>query len=218
MVGIVVAIVAFGLLRTIVDAWYAGVEASVVRAAHHAQRDLARVLAAAQLRAEAAPGAGRQPVAGANWFGGVYITEGNFFPQFAIERRELSSTCTPSIVLSAEERKAFLRRPPGRDRRPQARRQVRLEGRRPDPAPRHDLPGHVDVHAARHLRRRRTPRSTRRSSSSTGVPQRDASSALPAPRRPGRAVLHRDARSRRRPRRDLAARSTPRSRIRSRRR
>ena len=28
MIGIVVAIVAFGLLRTIVDAWYAGVEAS----------------------------------------------------------------------------------------------------------------------------------------------------------------------------------------------
>ena len=28
MVGIVVAIVAFGLLRTIVDAWYAGAEAS----------------------------------------------------------------------------------------------------------------------------------------------------------------------------------------------
>ena len=52
MVGIVVAILAFGLLRTIVDAWYAGAEATSSDPARHAQRDLAGVLAAAHLRAE----------------------------------------------------------------------------------------------------------------------------------------------------------------------
>ena len=78
-------------------------------------------------------------VAWANWFGGVYISERNFFPQFAIERRRATSTCIPEFRLSAEERKAFLDRPPGRDRRAQARRPVRLEGRRPDSAARHDL-------------------------------------------------------------------------------
>ena len=38
IVGIVVAITAFGLLRTIVDAWYAGAERELVGAAGHAQR------------------------------------------------------------------------------------------------------------------------------------------------------------------------------------
>ena len=57
VVGIVVAITAFGLLRTIVDAWYAGAEATVVGAPGHAQRDLAGLPDAAHLRAEDPPGA-----------------------------------------------------------------------------------------------------------------------------------------------------------------
>ena len=59
VVGIIVAIIAFGLLRTIVDAWYAGANAQLVRAARHAQRGVARVLVAAHLRAEDPAGAGR---------------------------------------------------------------------------------------------------------------------------------------------------------------
>ena len=59
VVGIVVAITAFGLLRTIVDAWYANANASSSGAARHAQRGVAGVLAAAHLRAEDPAGAGR---------------------------------------------------------------------------------------------------------------------------------------------------------------
>ena len=42
VLGLVVAILAFGLLQTIVDAWYAGAESAASEPAHHAQRDLAR--------------------------------------------------------------------------------------------------------------------------------------------------------------------------------
>ena len=85
MVGLVVAICAFGLLRTIVDAWYAGVEGSsstrlIVRS--NISLTFALPLNYAQ-RLRAVDGV--QQVSWANWFGGIYITERNFFPQFAVE-------------------------------------------------------------------------------------------------------------------------------------
>jgi putative ABC transport system permease protein len=46
-------------------------------------------------------------VSWANWFGGVYITERNFFPQFAIDAATYLDMY-PEFVLKPEERKAFL--------------------------------------------------------------------------------------------------------------
>jgi putative ABC transport system permease protein len=46
-------------------------------------------------------------VAWANWFGGVYVSERNFFPQFAISGASYLDMY-PEFVLPAEERKAFL--------------------------------------------------------------------------------------------------------------
>ena len=85
LVGLVVAICAFGLLRTIVDAWYAGVEGSsstrlVVRS------NISLTFPSPLNYAERLRGVdGVRQVSWANWFGGVYITERNFFPQFAVE-------------------------------------------------------------------------------------------------------------------------------------
>tara|TARA_B110000438_G_scaffold79185_1_gene79276 strand:+ start:512 stop:883 length:372 start_codon:yes stop_codon:yes gene_type:complete len=85
ILGIIVAIVAFGLLRTVVDAWYSGAEGSsetrlVTRNAislvfHLPIKYQDRIK---KLR-------GVKEVTHASWFGGVYITEKNFFPQFAID-------------------------------------------------------------------------------------------------------------------------------------
>jgi len=85
MVGLVVAICAFGLLRTIVDAWYAGVEgSSSTRLITRSNISLTFALPlhyGQRLRAVE----GLQQVSWANWFGGIYITERNFFPQFAVD-------------------------------------------------------------------------------------------------------------------------------------
>ena len=85
MVGLVVAISAFGLLRTIVDAWYAGVEGSSgTRLITRSNISLTFALPlnyAQRLRAVE----GVTQVSWSNWFGGVYITERNFFPQFAVD-------------------------------------------------------------------------------------------------------------------------------------
>ena len=108
LVGLVVAICAFGLLRTIVDAWYAGVEGSsstrlVTRS--NISLTFALPLNYAQ-RLKGVPGVNQ--VSWANWFGGVYITERNFFPQFAVEPVSYLALY-PEYRLSDAERNAFIR-------------------------------------------------------------------------------------------------------------
>ena len=107
IVGIVVAITAFGLLRTIVDAWYAGANAS--SSARLVTRNAVSLVFALPLtyaqRVHQVPGV--TAVSWANWFGGVYISERNFFPQFAVDAPTYLEIY-PEFVLSAAERKAFL--------------------------------------------------------------------------------------------------------------
>ncbi|MFO1302609.1 MAG: FtsX-like permease family protein [Burkholderiales bacterium] len=107
MLGIVVAIVAFGVLRTIVDAWYAGVEASA--STRLITRNAISLVFPLPLNYEQklrqVPGVAS--VAGGNWFGGIYVTESNFFPQFAIQGAAYLDMY-PEFRISAEERKAFL--------------------------------------------------------------------------------------------------------------
>ncbi|HQR11639.1 MAG TPA: ABC transporter permease [Casimicrobiaceae bacterium] len=106
VVGIIVAITAFGLLRTIVEAWYAGAEGS--SSARLVTRNAISLTFALPLnyaqKIRQVPGVAA--VSWANWFGGVYIKEGNFFPQFAIEPSFLE--LYPEFVLKPEEKKAFM--------------------------------------------------------------------------------------------------------------
>ena len=107
MVGIVVAIVAFGLLRTIVDAWYAGSEASSsARLITRSSISLVFFLPlnyAQKIRQVE----GVKSVSWMSWFGGVYITEANFFPQFAVDAPTFLGMY-PEYRLDDAERKAFL--------------------------------------------------------------------------------------------------------------
>jgi putative ABC transport system permease protein len=107
VVGIVVAITAFGLLRTIVDAWYAGANASssarlVTRSAVSLVFALPLTYAQKIRQVE-----GVKSVSWANWFGGVYISERNFFPQFAVDVPTYLDMY-PEFLLPAAERKAFM--------------------------------------------------------------------------------------------------------------
>ena len=107
IVGIVVAITAFGLLRTIVEAWYAGANASssarlVTRSAVSLVFPLPLTYAQ---KIRQIPGV--RAVSWANWFGGVYVSERNFFPQFAVDAPSYLDMY-PEFILSPPERKAFL--------------------------------------------------------------------------------------------------------------
>ncbi len=108
LLGLVVAISAFGLLRTVNESWYAGVQASsstrlIARSAISLTFNLP--LAYTQ-RTKAVDGV--SSVSWANWFGGVYQTERNFFPQFAVEPASYLKLY-PEYLLSDAEKIAFLR-------------------------------------------------------------------------------------------------------------
>jgi putative ABC transport system permease protein len=87
VLGLVVAITAFGLLQTVVGAWFAGADAaaptrlitrnavSLVFPLPISYRDKIRAVD------------GVRAVSYANWFAGIYQDPKNFFPQFAIEPR-----------------------------------------------------------------------------------------------------------------------------------
>ena len=108
LLGLVVAICAFGMLRTVVEGWYAGVEASSsTRLITRSNVSLAFALPlnyAERMRAIE----GVRRVSWSNWFGGVYITERNFFPQFAIDAQSYLPLY-PEYVIADDQRRAFLR-------------------------------------------------------------------------------------------------------------
>ena len=87
IVGLVVAILAFGLLRTVVHAWYAGADmASAQRLITRNATSLVFALPAYyRERIRAIDGVNKVVVS--NWFGGIYKDQsfGNFFAQFAID-------------------------------------------------------------------------------------------------------------------------------------
>jgi len=105
VVGIIVAIVAFGLLRTIVDAWYAGANAS--SSARLVTRSSVSLVFALPLSyaQKIRQVDGVTAVGWANWFGGVYVNERNFFAQFAISESYLDMY--HEFVLPDDQRRAF---------------------------------------------------------------------------------------------------------------
>ena len=107
VVGIAIAVLAFGLLRTLVGAWYLGVESSSSsRLITRNAISLVFLLPASYLeKIRQVPGV--TTVSSGNWFGGVYIDEKNFFPNFAVEPKTYLDLY-PEYVLTAGEKKAFL--------------------------------------------------------------------------------------------------------------
>src|SRR6266550_986103 len=160
IVGIVVAITAFGLLRTIVDAWYAGANASssgrLVGGACQLVRR--RVHLRAQLLSAVRD-------------------------QCAVVPRDVSRV---SFVAGGKE--GVSHRSCRRDRGSQARRTVRVENRRSSSTARHDLSRHMDVYAARHLRRRRQGDRSVDVLLPLGLPERNDEEAVPASRGSDRRV------------------------------
>jgi putative ABC transport system permease protein len=85
LLGLVVAILAFGLLSTVVTAWYANSEAA--SNARLVTRNAISLAFSVPLsyRQKIRAVEGVKDVSYANWFGGIYKDPKNFFPQFAVD-------------------------------------------------------------------------------------------------------------------------------------
>ncbi len=85
VLAITIAIVAFGLLRTFIDAWYAGVEAS--SASRLVTRNAISLVFPLPIsyKDRIRQVEGVKIVSYGNWFGGIYIDEKNLFANFAVD-------------------------------------------------------------------------------------------------------------------------------------
>jgi putative ABC transport system permease protein len=105
--GLVIAVIAFALLRTVVDAWYTGVNSSSSsRLITRHAISLAFSLPI-HYRHKLRQVSGVSGVSHATWFGGVYINEKNFFPQFAIEPSTYFPLF-PEIAIDPKQKSDFL--------------------------------------------------------------------------------------------------------------
>lgn len=107
VVGLFVAVLAYGLLQTVIGAWYAG--ASAASSARLVTRSAISLVFTLPLNYEQRIRGveGVRLVARSNWFGGIYQEPKNFFPQFAVSDNYLD--LYPEFVLNDAERTAWLR-------------------------------------------------------------------------------------------------------------
>ncbi len=108
VLGITIAILAFGMLRTVVGAWYAGVEASsATRLITRNSVSLVFFLPISyKEKIRQVPGV--KEVGYSDWFGGVYKEEKNFFPNFATDAKT-AMALFPEFVVPEAQKNAFLR-------------------------------------------------------------------------------------------------------------
>lgn len=106
--GIAIAMISFGLLRTVVDAWYEG--AALASASRLITRNEVSLGFSLPLtygeRIRKTDGVAG--VTWANWFGGIYIDAKHRFPQFAVDAASYFQLY-PEYVFSDKEKSDFLR-------------------------------------------------------------------------------------------------------------
>ena len=108
VLGIVVAILSFGLLSTVVDAWYAGANAS--SDARLITRNAISLIFPLPInyREKIRQIEGVKTVSFGNWFGGVYQEPKNFFPKFAVDPATYFQLY-PEFIIAEPEKAAFAR-------------------------------------------------------------------------------------------------------------
>jgi putative ABC transport system permease protein len=86
ILGIAVAVMAFGLIRTVISAWYSGVEGAAPD--RLITRNSVSIIFTLPLsyREQIMKVDGVKDVTWANWFGGTYVDPDNFFAQFAVDK------------------------------------------------------------------------------------------------------------------------------------
>ena len=108
LAGLVVAILAFGVLQTVVDTWYAGVDVAVPSRliVRNATSFTLPLPAAYQQRIRQIEGV--RNVTSMTWLAGLYKDSKNFFPQFAVDA-ETYFDLFPESLIAEESRRTFQR-------------------------------------------------------------------------------------------------------------
>ena len=108
VVGISIAVIAFGILRTVVTAWNAGVEASAANRLITRQAVSFIFPLPLAYRDQIAKIPGVEVVTYANWFQGVYIDKNQFFARLAVDAETIFEVY-PEFIVSKDEYQTFLK-------------------------------------------------------------------------------------------------------------
>jgi len=108
VLGVSIAILAFGLLRTVISAWYAGVEAS--SASRLVTRNAISLIFPLPLsyKEKIRQIGGVKSVSYGTWFGGIYIDEKHFFANYAMEPEHYLAIY-PELIIPPDQKTAFSR-------------------------------------------------------------------------------------------------------------
>jgi putative ABC transport system permease protein len=108
ILGVGVAVMAFALLRTVVTAWYAGVEASAANRliTRHAVSFVFTLPLSYRDRIAQVPGVDK--VTYATWFSGVYIDKNQFFARLAVDSETFFDVYS-EFVIEKDQFEAFKR-------------------------------------------------------------------------------------------------------------
>jgi putative ABC transport system permease protein len=106
ILGIAIAVIAFGVLRTVVTAWYAGVEASSANRLITRQAVSFIFPLPLAYKEKIANVDGVKEVTFANWFAGVYIDKNQFFARLAVDAGNYFDVY-PEFLLSKSQLEAF---------------------------------------------------------------------------------------------------------------
>ncbi len=108
ILGVAIAILAFGLLRTVIDTWYLGVETA--SASRLITRNAVSLVFPLPLsyKEKIRQIEGVKRVSYGTWFGGIYIDEKHFFANYAVEPKSYLEMF-PEIILPADQKEALFR-------------------------------------------------------------------------------------------------------------
>ncbi len=106
ILGIAIAVIAFGLLRTVVTAWYVGVEGSSANRLITRQAVSFIFPLPYAYKDKIAQVPGVKNLTFANWFGGVYIDKNQFFARIAADAETIFDVY-PEFLISKEELETF---------------------------------------------------------------------------------------------------------------
>lgn len=108
ILGIAIAVMAFGVLRTFVGIWYAGVEASAANRLITRQAVSFIFPLPYAYREQVAKIPGVETVSFANWFGGTYIDKNQFFARMGVDVETIFDVY-PEFQLQPEQLATFKR-------------------------------------------------------------------------------------------------------------
>jgi putative ABC transport system permease protein len=108
IIGITIALLAFGLLQTVINAWYINVETS--SASRLITRNAISLVFQLPIsyKAKIQQVEGVRAVSYGTWFGGIYIDEKHFFANFAVDPKGYLELF-PELVISPNQKEVFLR-------------------------------------------------------------------------------------------------------------